>query len=365
MAISARTRKYPRIRGSHADRSPRRAGFGSPKARILRPAHVRWFDPTVGRWLTQDPLGLGPDTNPYRYRGNAPTDGIDPSGMEVQVLCVTTAGDVNDFTFYSFRKAVLAANKALDTFIDEVQELSVQEYDRIRLANKLLIDGKPVKNLTKDEFIAIVKREQASEVVVQTTGKFAGARKELASLAGRFDDGYTYDALAVIVHGNPTLARTADGKPIVARTVNGKIYYRTIPPAQGGGIMDFNGEEVNTADARPVLLQIAASCPVHFVIVSCYNNPQVRTVTPGLHPSHGYFTPEIVGGQFVKTADGKLRFCEIHFETYRFVVGYDSEPSWDWDKTYEKTYVVPQSSYGSHVVPDKPAGVVPDNSSAE
>ena len=41
----------------------------------------RWYDSTVGRWLSQDPSGLGPDTNPYRYCGNDPTDGTDPSGL--------------------------------------------------------------------------------------------------------------------------------------------------------------------------------------------------------------------------------------------------------------------------------------------
>ena len=42
----------------------------------------RWYNPNMQRWLSQDPLGLGPDSNPYRYCGNGPTDGTDPSGME-------------------------------------------------------------------------------------------------------------------------------------------------------------------------------------------------------------------------------------------------------------------------------------------
>jgi hypothetical protein len=43
---------------------------------------ARTYDPRVGRWTSQDPLGLRPDSNPYRYVGNAPTDGIDPFGLE-------------------------------------------------------------------------------------------------------------------------------------------------------------------------------------------------------------------------------------------------------------------------------------------
>ena len=42
----------------------------------------RWYDPAVGRWLSEDPSGLGPDVNPYLYGDNAPTDGTDPSGLD-------------------------------------------------------------------------------------------------------------------------------------------------------------------------------------------------------------------------------------------------------------------------------------------
>jgi RHS repeat-associated protein len=44
-------------------------------------ATARSYDPASGRWLQQDPLGLGPDSDPYRYAGNGPTDGTDPSGF--------------------------------------------------------------------------------------------------------------------------------------------------------------------------------------------------------------------------------------------------------------------------------------------
>jgi RHS repeat-associated protein len=44
---------------------------------------ARWYNSAAGRWLSQDPLGLGPDSNPYRYVGNGPTDGTDPSGLDM------------------------------------------------------------------------------------------------------------------------------------------------------------------------------------------------------------------------------------------------------------------------------------------
>jgi uncharacterized protein RhaS with RHS repeats len=39
------------------------------------------YDPSVGRWFQEDPLGVDVDPNLYRYVGNSPTNFTDPSGM--------------------------------------------------------------------------------------------------------------------------------------------------------------------------------------------------------------------------------------------------------------------------------------------
>lgn len=39
------------------------------------------MDPTVGRWTSQDPLDLEPDTNPYRYVHNGFPNATDPTGL--------------------------------------------------------------------------------------------------------------------------------------------------------------------------------------------------------------------------------------------------------------------------------------------
>ena len=42
----------------------------------------RWYDSSVGSWISQDPAGFdGGDTNEYRYVGDSPTNGVDPSGL--------------------------------------------------------------------------------------------------------------------------------------------------------------------------------------------------------------------------------------------------------------------------------------------
>jgi RHS repeat-associated protein len=42
---------------------------------------ARWYDPADGRWTSPDPLGLGPDSNPYRYVFNDPTGRTDLTGL--------------------------------------------------------------------------------------------------------------------------------------------------------------------------------------------------------------------------------------------------------------------------------------------
>ena len=43
--------------------------------------HARWYDARVGRFLSQDPTGFAAgDANLYRYVGNSPTNGVDPTG---------------------------------------------------------------------------------------------------------------------------------------------------------------------------------------------------------------------------------------------------------------------------------------------
>ena len=41
------------------------------------------FDPSLGRWLTEDPIGFDAgDNNFYRFVGNSPTNFTDPSGLQ-------------------------------------------------------------------------------------------------------------------------------------------------------------------------------------------------------------------------------------------------------------------------------------------
>jgi RHS repeat-associated protein len=43
---------------------------------------ARWYDPNIGRFVSEDPLGLQGGINPYVYANNDPVNGSDPSGMD-------------------------------------------------------------------------------------------------------------------------------------------------------------------------------------------------------------------------------------------------------------------------------------------
>jgi RHS repeat-associated protein len=59
---------------------------------------VRWYKPSIERWLSEDPSGLGADSNPYRYVGNSPTNSVDSTGLNTIGGGVT--GDLTLFTIH-------------------------------------------------------------------------------------------------------------------------------------------------------------------------------------------------------------------------------------------------------------------------
>jgi RHS repeat-associated protein len=54
----------------------------------LHDYRARWYDAALGRFASEDPIGLaGGDVNLYRYVGNSPANGTDPSGLIVVPRC--------------------------------------------------------------------------------------------------------------------------------------------------------------------------------------------------------------------------------------------------------------------------------------
>ena len=51
---------------------------------------ARYYDPSLGRFITQDPTGLDGGINPYMFAGNDPVNYSDPSGLSVLPTIVVT-----------------------------------------------------------------------------------------------------------------------------------------------------------------------------------------------------------------------------------------------------------------------------------
>jgi RHS repeat-associated protein len=49
--------------------------------------HHRAYDPTLGRWSSQDPIGYQDGPNVYSYVRNAPVNNTDPLGLKSEVCC--------------------------------------------------------------------------------------------------------------------------------------------------------------------------------------------------------------------------------------------------------------------------------------
>jgi RHS repeat-associated protein len=81
------------------------------RATDLQWNHNRWYNASIGRWMSQDPIGFaGGDGNLSRYVGNAPTMAIDPDGLWLEWAVSPIR------SFREWRRGV-----ALDRRLDELE----------------------------------------------------------------------------------------------------------------------------------------------------------------------------------------------------------------------------------------------------
>lgn len=67
--------------------SPNCVNLGVPLHSELLDFRSRWYDPEIGRFISEDPIGLAGGINVYRFAGNNPVQGQDP-------FCMSEAGGV-------------------------------------------------------------------------------------------------------------------------------------------------------------------------------------------------------------------------------------------------------------------------------
>jgi len=74
----------------------------------------RWYDPAVGRWMNEDPIGFkGDSSNLSRYVNNSPTDLLDPYGLVDQTPPNASSGRPSNLTTsHTFGAGVTAQGSA-------------------------------------------------------------------------------------------------------------------------------------------------------------------------------------------------------------------------------------------------------------
>jgi len=88
----------PQVASGSVSNPLRYAGLPWNKHTGLSYMRARYYDPGLGRFISEDPLGLSAGINPYVYAANSPMNATDPTGMDVcwqqMVTWFTSGGKV-------------------------------------------------------------------------------------------------------------------------------------------------------------------------------------------------------------------------------------------------------------------------------
>ncbi len=141
----------------------------------------RWYDPAVGRWMSEDPIGFeGRDGNLSAYVGNGPVNATDPSGLAPPIP--VTPGD-----FYNHAIQYAAKNAQRSTVLKWIKP----PIDAHALANKTSVGTCDVNSA-----IALA---MGFDLAAWQRGKLRAERKSTDDQRSTVD-GTTYVKYAIIDH---------------------------------------------------------------------------------------------------------------------------------------------------------------------
>ena len=101
----------------------------------------RWYDASIGRWMSEDPIGYwAGDANLYRYVGNSPLNWIDPTGNKIQEPCPPNEEPGEDEVKDGLKKIAKGAWKDIRRHMEDgtegIKDAAEDIAERIRYGKK-------------------------------------------------------------------------------------------------------------------------------------------------------------------------------------------------------------------------------------
>jgi len=107
-------------------------GHEDPNTGLVNNYH-RWYDPTTGRWLSEDPKGLSQrDTNLARYVRNSPIELVDPLGL-FDLQQEIAQYNQNVFQMQMYRKAIQEKEKSRAKHAKQLEHIAPKEMEKARI----------------------------------------------------------------------------------------------------------------------------------------------------------------------------------------------------------------------------------------
>ena len=138
---------------------------------------ARYYDPKIGRWVGQDPMGfIAGDVNLYRYVGDHPIFSVDPEGLikvaDIRVTSKTDEGyaDVPKLGPILGDKFAYGFKAAVDAFLDPGEPADAIKKLKIRQRVYVVAWASP---RNPAEFAKISKGRKYYSIVLDKNGKVA------------------------------------------------------------------------------------------------------------------------------------------------------------------------------------------------
>jgi RHS repeat-associated protein len=198
--------------------------------------NARYYDPKVGRFISQDPIGFeGGDSNLYRYVGNNSVNEVDPSGL------ITGGGFMNSVSsalnsrlFAPFTKfATTLASKASDAFTTTAKYANSIGWNGTFYQLPVLGAGASA-DLTQTQLFglqSLVNDAALEGKAFSTPWPGAGANVLAPAIIG------AKQAAANYYLANPDKLILSDKMGILGNYLNGKAY---TPMPTAGQVADYN-----------------------------------------------------------------------------------------------------------------------------